>query len=165
MKNRGALSFLIEGKEETPMSYYRNTSDSSRTEVTKLSRMRKHHDARILLVDDDPVFCKIVERAASSHGLNITVMGGPTQLDRLKTDEFDVAIIDFHLGLLNAYDLASYMARLNLSTPIIMVSHTDGLVPQNWPSNIREFINKKLGPAAILDAALETYEIQSRKPV
>ncbi len=53
---------------------------------------------RILVVDDEPVFGKIIAEAARRSGMEVTVCKSVEELAKCKDWRFDVAILDYDLG-------------------------------------------------------------------
>ena len=76
------------------------------------------------------------------------------------SQEFDVILIDYALGFCSGISVAEKIATQLPHAPIILVSQTSRVPkPGRWPANIREFVHKKFGPYAILEAATEAFEI------
>ena len=111
---------------------------------------------QILLVDDDPIFNKVMQRTASTAGIRIESCSRVEDVGVANPAAYQVHIIDFDLGFVNGFELARYMENYAVvEIPVIVISHSN--LPRNlfWPDSIREFVHKRLGPFAILDAALE----------
>lgn len=110
---------------------------------------------KILLVDDDPLFCKAVQKEAGKMHLDLTVctsMGDLAQLSRRKS--YDVAVLDYFFGDgITGIQISHLLAD---DTPIVLVSNTEGrkLVGERWPEEIRTFLPKTVGTHAILAEAL-----------
>ncbi len=148
---------------ETPMSMYRGLENSKRSMLYGGGDVFKPSSyPRILLVDDDPIFGKIVSRSAHQLGASVTYCENITDFGKLSDswNDFDVAVIDCNLGFTNGYELVDYMEHYTKkSIPVVLVSQTKQDKKKRWPTTIREFIHKKLGPFAVLNAAFEAYEI------
>jgi DNA-binding response OmpR family regulator len=111
---------------------------------------------RMLLVDDDPLFCRSVRHAAKKLGLDLTVCTTVGQVTSLQSGvPFDVAILDYFFGELTAFQLADL---LDGEVPVLLVSNTSArqLSSDTWPGGIERFVHKNLGVDAILAEALFT---------
>lgn len=111
---------------------------------------------RVLLVDDDPVFCKKVQRNAKRLHLDVTVCKTPAEVQRLPNlGAFDVAVLDYFIPGVTAMDLSR---KLGEKIPIVLVSNTEAwkLSGENWPPVIRSFVHKSMGPETILAEAMLT---------
>jgi CheY-like chemotaxis protein len=114
---------------------------------------------RVLIVDDDPVFQRLMARIAVKESLNITAVGSMEELDGIADWNFDVAIIDYLLGPVTGIDLVRYLENASTCPPVVLVSHTRKIETNVWPVSVRDFVHKALGPYAVLDAAYEVFEI------
>ena len=161
MTTNSALNFIVRESHitEKPQSYYRDNSDSLRCAKLLEDMNRPEKTPRFLLLDDDPILCRIMARAAETLGIELTYLASLNDLSKLTSKTYDVALIDYDLGFLNGYEVAHYLEEKVHDLPVILISHLNNLTTNRWPVSIREFIHKKLGPFAMLDAALEAYEI------
>jgi CheY-like chemotaxis protein len=106
---------------------------------------------RILIVDDDAIFTQILSRAATRKGIlsktvsNLSDVGHPTSWD------FDVAVVDYDLKIVNGVEFTDYLNHFGASFPIILVSGRNREDDGSWPANIRSFVRKDKGNEAILD--------------
>ena len=161
MTNDSALAFIIRESHisEKPHSYYRDSSDSLRRNILEQDMARPTKNPRFLLVDDDPILCRIMKKAATTLGIELTYLSTLDKLSQLTKDTYDVAMLDYDLGFINGYEVASYLEQKMPEMPVVMISHFNNLNPEKWPWSIREFIHKRLGPFAILEAAIEAYDV------
>lgn len=108
---------------------------------------------RLLVVDDDPIFCKAISRAARKRGVHVRVCDRLSSLTMLPDQlPYDAVILDYYFRGLTGTQL-SFMLGKDL--PIVMVSASEktDLFDSAWPECVREFIHKGRGIEAILDAA------------
>ena len=142
-------------------SFYRDSSESLRESLLPHSLKAPKTVPRILLVDDDPTFGKIMNRASEMKGVKITYCKSIDEFGALQSWDFDTIIMDYDLGAVTGFELTEYLEKFTKEdVPVILVSQTEQKSSKNWPYTIREFVHKKLGPFAILDAAFEAHEIR-----
>jgi CheY-like chemotaxis protein len=111
---------------------------------------------RILLVDDDPLFCRKIARVAKSKHMPLQICTTLKEVLALpQRPQFDVAVMDYHFGDLTAIELAHFVGE---DTPIVLISNSDAssISIQNWPLDIRSFIHKSSGIEAVLSEVLLT---------
>lgn len=114
---------------------------------------------RILLVDDDPIFCKVMQRLAQNYRSPLTVVSSVAKMPETPDNAFDVAVIDYDLGCVTGLELIACLREQGLNIPVVLVSGTRRAVGPQWNDTIHEFVNKAAGPCAILDAAFEAHEL------
>jgi CheY-like chemotaxis protein len=112
----------------------------------------------MLLVDDDPVFCRVMEELGKKMNVAVTSCGSIPEITAVAVPGvFDIAVIDYNLdGARRDFkgtSVANYLKR----TPSILISQSESCHQQgeSWPFNIKRFIHKALGPEAIVQAALQ----------
>jgi DNA-binding response OmpR family regulator len=109
---------------------------------------------RILLLDDDALFCVLMERTAIKTGLRLSACSDLESFQHsLETGIFDAIIIDYAMDHLTGMDVAESLGDL----PVIVVSRTKN-EKKNAKGRQRSgknsvFISKAVGPQTILDAA------------
>jgi DNA-binding response OmpR family regulator len=107
---------------------------------------------KVLLVDDDPVFCKIMSTAGKAMGYDIEPCVSVRQVYRKLPDiTFRVAVLDYDLGLVTGVQLARFTQRFHSEVPIILVSEYDLQPKADWPDSIRAYVKKSDGPRAIME--------------
>ena len=162
MRSQGAHQGIQYWDYEEPYgSIYRDSTASLRNEVQFDLVMTPKNPPRILVVDDDPTFGKLMERAASVKGIDMTYCKSVDDFNTLQSLNFDAVVMDYDMGeAMNGFDLTKQLEKkLTKEIPVILVSQTERQDAKKWPQAIREFVHKKLGPAAILDATFEAHEI------
>jgi DNA-binding NtrC family response regulator len=111
-------------------------------------------NARILIVDDDPLFCRMFERTAEKANIGVHACRTLGEVFPIKSDRtFDVAVIDFCFGDFTALQVADLIGK---DIPVILVSNLPraDVHFSDWPVNIHSFVQKSSGQQAILDAAI-----------
>lgn len=111
---------------------------------------------RIAVIDDDPLFGKIMEQLGRKMGVEIK------HFEDFETlAGFDVAIVDYDLGSMTGVDIGRHVERFVGSLPIILVSRSKMAEDPTWPSCIKKFVYKGMGPYEILDAAVEAHGLST----
>ncbi len=119
---------------------------------------------RVLLVDDDPTFGKIMDRTALHKNIKLDYCRSFADFSSLNSWDYDVIIMDHDMGAVTGEELVSYVEESTTrDIPVILVSHTNRNDSQKWPGSIRQFVHKSLGPKAIFDSAVEAHEIWKKQ--
>ena len=78
---------------------------------------------KVLIVDDDPAICKLLDKVMRSNDLETTVaFSGTEALSILKNHTFDIILMDVILGDMEGFDVIKRIRGQGISTPIIIVS-------------------------------------------
>lgn len=75
---------------------------------TELRRSQGTPEARfrILVVDDDPLLCSLLEMALSREGYDASVVySGRAALEALAADQYDLILLDIMMADLNGFDV------------------------------------------------------------
>ncbi len=87
--------------------------------------------ARLLLVDDNRIFAEAFEAAFSEQGYEVlTLDNGDSLAELLREQEFDVVILDNHLGGRTGVEILHQLNRIEEDTgwrkpPVVLVSGDD----------------------------------------
>jgi len=90
------------------------------------------HRLSLLIVDDEPLFSELLERALSSHasvGGVVACTSSGSALESLESNHFDVAVLDIQLGPQleglpqNGLELGRALRELQPRLGIVMLSH------------------------------------------
>ena len=78
---------------------------------------------RILIVDDDPSFGLMVKKFLEKKGFEAQeVLTGKSCLEKLKTNSFDLALLDFRLPDIDGIELLKEIRKENLHLPVILMT-------------------------------------------
>lgn len=78
---------------------------------------------KVLIADDDPAICKLLEKVMQSNELETTtVNSGAEALSVIKTHTFDLILMDIMLGDMEGFDVIKKIRGQGISTPIMVVS-------------------------------------------
>ncbi|WP_052064062.1 putative bifunctional diguanylate cyclase/phosphodiesterase [Acidihalobacter prosperus] len=81
------------------------------------------HTAKILAVDDEPRLLDSLQQLLALHGYAITTANdGRAAIEQLRTDSFDIALIDLKMPDVNGQRIMRYVAENNIRTDIIVIS-------------------------------------------
>lgn len=121
---------------------------------------------KIVLIDDDPSFCNIMQSFALMRELDLDSFESLEDMGSIgRLSQYDLAIVDYDLGVMNGVEIAEYLPVFFDKMPMILVS---GKTRENepislWPDCIKRFVHKDEGPDKILDAAVSCLRSQGRK--
>jgi DNA-binding response OmpR family regulator len=114
---------------------------------------------RLLLVDDDPIFAKIMQKTAAQFGLELRAVHNMKELSSLADlTSFDVVLMDYNLDGIKGSTLSRYLSAFFPALPVVMVSTTSTWWHQtgaNWPLSVRKFVHKDRAPLEVLVEAVE----------
>lgn len=80
---------------------------------------------RVLIVDDEPETCALIQKAVSSAGMEALALTNSAQAPgALSQGKYDLVFLDFHMASPDGIELARGMRRslLNSTTPVVLVS-------------------------------------------
>lgn len=110
---------------------------------------------RILIVDDDPIFCRLMAAIGERMGVLIEYRSSLKELYKvLPKLKFDAAIVDYDLGCVTGVQLSRYLERVSHGKPLILVSNYRNIPRGGWSHSVRAFVGKGAGEADILRQAL-----------
>lgn len=79
--------------------------------------------ARILVVEDDPIVGRMVQRTLSRLQHEVVVVdGGPAGLNRACADKFDLLITDLRMPEINGLDLLKLLRERQIFSPAILIT-------------------------------------------
>jgi CheY-like chemotaxis protein len=113
---------------------------------------------RILLVDDDLMFGKILTKVAQRERIPLTFCSSVKDVGRMGNSNFDVGIFDYDLGSITGLQLSEFLERYLERIPVVLVSQYRHLEKKKWPKCVKHFVHKSVGSYGILAAACELYE-------
>ena len=79
-----------------------------------------------LVVDDDPDFCRWVERTLGSEGFDVETTGDPAEAaQRVYSAEPSIVVVDIALGDHDGFAVARRLRNITPGVPLILVSSLD----------------------------------------
>jgi DNA-binding response OmpR family regulator len=129
---------------------------------TMSSQAKKHESPatpqlHLLLIDDDPMFLKMIKRAADRERIAVTECSSIGEVEAVAlSGVFDAAVVDYYLDAMKPDLKGTALAGLLGKTPTILVSQHEGCMFESdpWPQNVQYYLNKNKGPEEILRAAV-----------
>jgi signal transduction histidine kinase/CheY-like chemotaxis protein len=101
-----------------------------RLELTSTAALPER--GRILIVEDDATNRDVLRRMTEMMNLEVVaVANGDQALQRLETDRFDLAMVDFHLPGMDGFELARRMSDQAPAMRILGISGSTGLADRN----------------------------------
>lgn len=78
---------------------------------------------KVLIVDDDPAICKLLEKVMHSNDLETTVAAsGADALSLIRSHSFDIILMDVMLGDMEGFEVIKKIRSQGISTPVMIVS-------------------------------------------
>lgn len=78
---------------------------------------------KILVVDDDPDFCQMLQEWLTKEGYHArTIDGGPEVLATVQENQYDAVILDLYMPNANGLTLISRIRSLRPNTQVIVIS-------------------------------------------
>lgn len=123
---------------------------------------------RILVVDDDPVVAKSIDRVLTAKGFAvINAQSGEDALQKLKNETYDVVFTDIKMPGISGIEVAE---RIKASQPWLPVVIITGYGSQEHQSRaaaagVSDFLNKPLSPEMIERSASKALEAHHQPTV
>jgi two-component SAPR family response regulator len=112
---------------------------------------------RILLVDDDVIFGKIMLKIAQREQIPLTFYSSVKALGQLSHLQADVGLVDYDLGSITGIQLTDFLERYLQEIPIILISQYRHIGSKHWPNSVVDFVPKSVGSYGILNAAFRVH--------
>ena len=100
---------------------------------------------RILFLDDDDSFLKMVSQRLSAEGYKITAHTDCAKaIDTIRRGKVDVAFVDFKMPRLNGIEVIGQIREFDSSIPLVLLTgHTDTAIMEKYKHlNIHGFFAK-----------------------
>jgi CheY-like chemotaxis protein len=112
---------------------------------------------RLILIDDDLVFIRMMAGAAAASGVSLDCFASLLDVGFVgNLANYDGAIVDFDLGTMSGIEVSAYLAAFLRRMPMVLISGSERQLPQRSGGGARLFVHKREGCPAILAAALRT---------
>ena len=78
---------------------------------------------QVLIVDDDPAICKLLEKVMRSNDMDSQAVGsGQQALQALEARTFDIILLDVNLGDMEGFEVLRRLRERGIKTPVIIIS-------------------------------------------
>lgn len=123
---------------------------------------------RVLIVDDEPEACALIQKAVNSAGLDALAFTDSRQAaSALNQGKFDLAFLDFHMPSPDGLELAREMrrSRLNRATPVVLVSDDQrpGAMSIGFEAGASFFLYKPIEKEGVLKLIRATQGMAERE--
>lgn len=111
---------------------------------------------RVLVVDDDPVVGKSIDRILSSRGYAvIAAAGGEEAMDRLAREDYDVVYTDIRMPGMNGLEVARHIKQSRPWLPVVIVTGygNDENEAEAREIGVDGFLRKPLSPEMVESTA------------
>jgi CheY-like chemotaxis protein len=113
---------------------------------------------KVLVVDDDPVVGKSIDRILSSRGYAvIAATGGQEALDRLASEDYDVVYTDIKMPGMSGLEVARHIKESRPWLPVVIVTGygNDANETEAREIGVNGFLRKPLSPEMVETTADE----------
>lgn len=108
---------------------------------------------RILVIDDDDKFGRMMAHIACNNGLILNHFPSLEDAGQELLADADVVVIDYDLGGESGVGVSRTLERHHRQKPVLLISASqDAMRDTAWPANIRSFVAKSMGPFSVLDS-------------
>jgi DNA-binding response OmpR family regulator len=104
-----------------------------------------------LLVEDDPLVARAVERCLRARGVDV-IVAATCEAARSMKGTFDTAVLDIELPDGDGIEVANHLLQHRTAPVIVFFSGHDAPEVVSRAEEIGMFVHKSLGPDALLDA-------------
>ncbi|MEY3493953.1 MAG: hypothetical protein RL413_1371 [Actinomycetota bacterium] len=80
---------------------------------------------RVLVIDDEPAICELIEAVAESAGFSVRAASSPGEIEEAIQGRFDLVVLDLSLGELDGIEVMSRLGATRRGLPVILVSGAD----------------------------------------
>jgi EAL domain-containing protein (putative c-di-GMP-specific phosphodiesterase class I) len=81
--------------------------------------------SRVLVIDDEPAVCELIEAVAEGAGFTVASANDREQIEIALTTRFDLVVLDLSLGDIDGIEIMSRLSSIRRGMPVILVSGAD----------------------------------------
>ncbi|WP_304516781.1 response regulator [Cecembia rubra] len=114
-------------------------------------------DKKILIVEDDVVFCKLLTRFLRKNGFEVMdAQSGKDALELLNLNKFELAVLDYRLPDMTGIEILKEVKRKNPKSKIILITRygDQDVASKAIDSGADAFISKPINPDELLQVIL-----------
>ncbi len=106
------------------------------------------YSGKVLVAEDNPANQILIKAMLEKAGVNIVIVeDGRQAVERVKSEEFDLIMLDIHMPVLNGLDAISEIQRINSRVPIVAIT-----------ASVMETEKRKYQEAGFLDFIPKPYD-------
>lgn len=79
---------------------------------------------KVLVIDDDPATCNLISMALKDDCFVKAVHDGPSGLNALKDDTYDLVLLDVNLPIVDGFHVCQHIRKTHWQVPIIIITGT-----------------------------------------
>jgi DNA-binding NtrC family response regulator len=121
----------------------------------------------ILVVDDDPVTCRLLEAAITRYGLKVvTASGGGPALDLLLSpsgEDISLVLLDIIMPDINGIEVLTKLRAVNQKLAVIVLTAKGGIdsEAEAMRAGANDFLVKPTSPERIMDSIQTVLELRA----
>lgn len=112
-------------------------------------RPQAGRDARLVLVDDDPLFSEAVSGELQDHGFDVVALGdGPSAIEYFAQGQSaDVVVLDWRLPSMSGLDVLTQLRRRGVKVPVVILTGAPAVTYENaaLDHGALDFVDKAKG--------------------
>ena len=109
---------------------------------------------RVIVVDDDALFCEVLKAELEDQGFSVTVLGNGQALLRNPdiAIETDVIVLDWNLPHIQGIDLLPRMHKLGINVPVVFLTGRQQTIDEAmaFDRGAVDFVDKSRGTAVLV---------------
>ncbi len=123
-------------------------------EEVKIQNLLKMREKKVLLVEDHEINKLLAVTILSNWKMNVThAYNGQEAIDLLKTEEFDVVLMDVQMPVLDGLSATKIIREMNISTPIIALTANaiKGDQEKCLNAGMNDYVSKPIEPSTLFN--------------
>ncbi len=108
---------------------------------------------KILIAEDDVVFCKLLTRFLSKNDYQVMdAQNGTDALELMELNGFSLAILDYQLPDMNGIEILKKIKVKNSNTKVILITRYDDgeIAKEAEDAGVDAFVSKPMNPEELL---------------
>lgn len=109
---------------------------------------------KILIVEDDIVFCKLLTRFLSKNNFEVMdAQNGKDALELMELNQFELAILDYRLPDMTGIEILSKLKSKNIDSKIILITRygDQDVADRAIKEGADAFVSKPINPDELLE--------------